>query len=349
MSDENSILIDWFSATTTAYDVTTLVEALGLSLDDFTPLPGCGRYFFANRYQCGHIKIYTDYILSKTNTNYFGGIMLEMSGQGCREFEGAGCSFDKLFQAAEDGLFNVTRLDVAYDDIDHDGSGLLDIGKVVRYTYRQRFVTKWGKLEIVDSCKLEKDPEGKMQHAASVTFGSRQSDLLLRIYDKAAERGGLDYHWVRAEMQLRRERAQEFIHQYMTSRDIGHLYCGVLKNYLRFINNDATRRERCSVVGWWEKFLNNVEKIRLYTPHDPEYNLEKMVNTCINQYGNTIEATIRAEGIDVFVKQLTSRRSKLNPKQRQVIEDQQRENQIASDIKDKPLRDIIKGLGKKKE
>jgi len=69
-------------------------------------------------------------------------VLLEMSGQGCRQFEtSSNMGFMQLFCEVYNGDFNITRLDIAYDDIDHEGSGLLDIKKVGRYTLHQRFVT----------------------------------------------------------------------------------------------------------------------------------------------------------------------------------------------------------------
>ena len=43
-------------------------------------------------------------------------------------------------------------------------------------------------------------------------IGSPKSKILVRIYDKAAERGFTDgRHWVRVELQLRDKRAGEFL------------------------------------------------------------------------------------------------------------------------------------------
>lgn len=172
----------------------------------------------------------------------------------------------QLFCDVANGDLKVTRLDVAYDDIDHEGNGILDIKKIARYTMHQRFVTKWGGGMIVDKFKINGNYE-PMIHALTVQFGSKKSKILLRIYDKAQERGGFDYHWIRAELQFNGERAAGFIKKLLeTQNSVGELYAGVLKNYLRFIKLDHTRKERCTTVGWWEQFLDNAEKIKIFSP-----------------------------------------------------------------------------------
>ncbi len=344
MSGENSILVDWFSATTKIYDVPSLISYLGFKIEDFQPLFGRGRYFFANRWYCGGISILTDCILKPEDEHFTDGIMIEMSGKGCRQFEQNGGNFDKIFSDCVSGDFKCTRIDIAYDDIDRTGGkGLLDIEKIARYTLHQRFVTKWGSGVVTDSFKVNGNDE-PMIHALTVQFGANSSDCKLRIYDKAQERGGLDYHWVRSELVFRRERAEEFINQYVSTKDIGGLYFGVLKNYLRFIKKDATRRERCSVVGWWEKFLRNVQAIRLFTPHDNEYNLEKLRSTVQTMYGNSIETEIRSVGAKQFIEDIMNRSSKLNIDQKQLIEEQQRSDPLARSIADMSLDDIFKQL-----
>ena len=67
----------------------------------------------------------------------------------------------------------------------------------------------------------------------TVQFGSPKSDTLIRIYDKARERNcPAGNHWIRCELQLRRERAASFI---QLLQAIGEAYCGMMMNYLWFV------------------------------------------------------------------------------------------------------------------
>ena len=64
------------------------------------------------------------------------------------------------------------------------------------------------------------------------------SSVLIRIYDKAAERGLPEgQHWVRVELQLRDERAEAFC---FDPAPIGLLFRGVLVNYVRYVDDPGT-------------------------------------------------------------------------------------------------------------
>ena len=134
------------------------------------------------------------------------GACLDMSGQGCRSFEEYGTGdFDGLFRLFQQGEgYHVTRLDVAFDD----HSGILDIQRLFRDSDNQdgdqQFVSKFRKSRIEKEFK-----DGRP--GITVYHGSKKSAVLIRIYDKAAERGlPEDQHWVRVELQLRDERAEAF-------------------------------------------------------------------------------------------------------------------------------------------
>lgn len=310
--NENSILIDWFSATTHDFDPVSLIDYLGLKIDDFEVLHGF--YFYNDRLYFGGISIHYNKL-----DDVSGEILLEMSGQGCRQFETSSSRcFDELFRLVLDGTFHVTRLDVAYDDISHDGKYFLDIHKIAKYTLKQQFVTRWGGGCVTDSFKVNGNNEPAI-HALTVEFGSNSSEIKLRIYDKAQERGGLDYHWVRAELVFRRDRAAAFIKKYSECKNIGQVYSGVMRNYLRFIKMDSTRRERCSTIAWWDAWLDDVDKISLYTKKDIEYNLPRLEHYIVHQCGNSIDTLIQCIGLDSTLELIDKRDSQLNSNQRQLI------------------------------
>ncbi len=90
----------------------------------------------------------------------------------------------------------ITCLDVAYDD----HTGMLDLDEIIQDTRKHEHVSKSDYWKIVASSKGQ-----------AVQYGSPQSDVLIRIYDKARERNcPAGQHWVRCELQLRPERASAF-------------------------------------------------------------------------------------------------------------------------------------------
>lgn len=343
--DENCILVDWFSATTRIYDPVSLIDYLGLEAESFQHIHGF--YGYADRLYFGGISIH--YNLTANDPEHTS-VLLEMSGKGCRQFEtSSSVSFMQLFEDVMNGDFNITRLDIAYDDIDREGgNGLLDIQKIARYTLHHRFVSKWGSGEVVDSFKTNGNDE-PMTHALTVQFGSNQSDIKLRIYDKAQERGGLGYHWVRSEIVFRRERALDFIFQVCKGNSIGSLYSGVLKNYLRFIRLDHSRRERCSVVAWWDKFLNHAEAVKIFSKKDIDYNLDRVSRFVIEQAGNSISIFLATYGVEQLLRSVAERKSQLNANQQMIVTEFYKNHpDLENDVK-KVLEMLSESRRKKKE
>lgn len=314
---ENCILVDWFSASTRIYDPASLIDYLGLDANNFTHIHGF--YGYADRLYFGGISIH--YNLTSNDPDHTS-VLLEMSGKGCRQFEtSSNISFMQLFEDVHNGDFNITRLDIAYDDIDKSGgNGLLNIHNIARYTLHHRFVSKWTSGEVVDSFKVNGNYE-PMTHALTVQFGSNKSDIMLRIYDKAQELGGLDYHWVRSEIVFRRERALDFINQVVKGKSIGELYSGVLKNYLRFIRLDHSRRERCSLMPWWDIFLNHAQKIKIFTKKEIDYNLDRVCRFVVQQAGNSIMVFLSCYGVEELLHTIIKRKSQLNSNQRMIIDE----------------------------
>lgn len=115
------------------------------------------------------------------------------------------------------------------------------------------------------------------------------------------------------------QRAAGFITELLNGKSASELYVGVLRNYLRFIRLDHSRRERCSVVGWWERFLNGAAAVKIYTPKTVDYNLACVRDYVLNQAGNCIETYISCVGEEQFLVDLEKRKTQLNENQRRVI------------------------------
>ena len=189
---ENCVLYDWVSITSKIHSPQNLIDLLGFNDPSIVWEQVKGAHGYQDRLYWGCISIHY-------NGREDMGVWLEMSGQGCRNFESYGSGdYDSLFREVFDNPdeMNVTRLDVAFDD----HSGILDQSIICDDTRNHEFISRFRQVDVHYSTGGD-----------SVTFGDRSSDLLIRIYDKAAERGYTDgRHWVRVELQLRRERALDF-------------------------------------------------------------------------------------------------------------------------------------------
>ena len=296
-SAENLILYDWLSVTSHKDSSEDIAEMLGLNVMQFEEMSGFHGY---------KSRLFYDGINIHFDGREGMGVNLEMSGQGCRVFETFGHGdwqgLFKLF-VSDRKAYNITRLDVAYDD----HTGILNVAKIARSTRKGWYSAR------AKSWNVDYSNKG-----TSIYIGSKKSEILIRIYDKAAERGFNDKHWVRCELQLRRERALNFILQ---EKPIGEVFGGVLNNYLRYVKptgNDSNVR-RWDTEKFWLDFVKTVEKISLYTPKDIEYNLSRVEKYIFKQAGNSIDTYIRCMGFDYFLTSLKRRGTYLKQHQQALI------------------------------
>ena len=308
LATEDIIIYDWLSVSSKIMSVQSMLEFLGLQELPFQIISGF--YGYRQRYYYDGISVHFD------GHNEDMGILLEMSGQGCRVFETFGHGdWERLFAefTSEGEGYNITRLDVAYDD----HTGTLDLEKIAELTQKGLYLAKAKKWTVQNG-----------SDGITVYIGSMKSETLIRFYDKARERGFAaedGVHWVRCEIQLRHERASNFV---KLNRTIGEKFGGVLNNYLRFVDenpNDPHHKHRWNTSEWWINFVKTVEKISIYSKKDIEYNLSRVERFIFRQCGNSIDTYIKCMGVDYFLKKLDERDSRLQERHRAII-DQYRQN-----------------------
>lgn len=304
---ENVILYDWLTVSSKEEDPQAWVKLLGMEGCSWDEL-GHGRNGYRKGLYFGSISILYD-------GNPGMGACLDMSGQGCRSFEEYGTGdFDGLFRLFQQGKgYHVTRLDVAFDD----HSGILDIQRLFRDSDNQdgdqQFVSKFRK------SRIEKEfNDGRP--GITVYHGSKKSAVLIRIYDKAAERGLLEeQHWVRVELQLRDERAEAFC---FAKEPIGVLFRGVLVNYVRYVDDPGTdsNRWRWPMKPYWEDLIEQVGRIRLYTKPGVEYNIGQLDRFVFEQASNAMAAAFQIYGVPFCVQKIQDRKVTENPKYKRLVE-----------------------------
>lgn len=296
---KNLILYDWLSFTSKKHSPRQLISALGLDDIPWESMKGARGYKDRMYFSCISIHY---------NGRSDMGVWVELSGQGCRTFETLSTLADcwqELFWFIFREDLKVTRLDVAYDD----HVGLLDLDKLERDTKNQEFVSK------CDWWTVTYGSPGM-----TLEFGSPKSDVRIRIYDKAKERKCDEgTHWVRVELQMRDDRAKKFLD---LSGQAGDNFCGVLLNYLRYVDPDEldSNRWRWSMKDYWGNFLCWAQKISIYEKPGMEYNFEHCHNYVINMAGNAVETYIKLCGTDGLQRALKERTTKPNPKYDRLVE-----------------------------
>ena len=250
---ENRSLLDWVSFTFKLDDPHEVAGIIGIDTDLFTPFPfGFSGYRKSLRF--GNISIYFD---GRDDM----GCHVEMSGQGCRQFEShfSENPWQELVQTvlSENGKF--TRMDLAIDNVD----GALSLEKVsdALQTHDNHVRTQFGEWRRIQKGSFRK---GEKITGDTIYLGSSKSHAMFRCYDKA-QATKTEGHWIRFEIQLRDNRAHEAAKLFASGLPVGELATGIINNYFSIINDDDSNISRCSLQTWWAKWLQSTEKIRLTT------------------------------------------------------------------------------------
>lgn len=333
-SENNVFLIDWLTVVFHNVSVSFVQSLLGLSSPD---IPWETVHAFRSGYPCRttyrNINIYwgadderfyksdaTRSAAEKVRTDM--GICLDMSGQGCREFESIpGNDWLKFLNDICDRDFktNITRLDLAYDD--HIGT--LDLNRIAQDVKDRYYTSPSKKAQIVWSDDQVNDVIG-----LTVYIGSKSSDVMVRIYDKAAEREfGPELHWVRCELQLRHDRCIAAVAEILKHQHVGRTAAGILKNYLQFREPVTTdeNKSRWPVASYWDKVLLDMEKVSLWISPGEPYNFSKTELHMIKQYGQALITFQKINGsVGPLLRACNTTYPVLNKKYQTVIDDMRR-------------------------
>jgi len=301
----NKVIYDWVSITSKIHSPHGFIQMLGLDKEGIVWEQVKGAHGYRDR-------LYWEKISIHYNGREDMGVWLEMSRQGCRAFESFGSgNYEALFQEvfSEPGDMHITRLDAAFDDLE----GLLDMKQICDDARNGEYVSKFREGDVRYGLGIRKKCD-------SVTLGSKSSEALVRIYDKAQERGFKDgRHWVRVELQLRRERAAAFLQRI---EPIGERWAGVLANYLRFIdepNGFDSNQWRWPMKSYWSKLLDGASRIRLYEKPGTDYNMMNLENFVIQQAGGAIYTYLETHTEEEFRKLIRQRGNQLNPKYKSLL------------------------------
>lgn len=267
MSKSLRACVDWAQATfKIVREPQKIIELIGLDPDDFNDLDH-GLYGYSRQLRMGNISVM-----------YAGapemGIHVQMTGQGCREFEThSKLNWKEFFLKCFEYDANFTRLDIAIDDIAYDGDKLyFTLPMLIRKLKDGEIRSRFKKGKYITTVRIEDGQE----LGSTLYFGQQSSDIQIRFYEKNFERlaAGKELDkkiigWNRTEIQTRRERANALA-LYLVNEDVisettvGEIAAGVLRNYISFcIKDNDKNKARWKVCKWWDNFLGDVEKLKL--------------------------------------------------------------------------------------
>jgi phage replication initiation protein len=250
---ENRSLLDWVSFTFKLDDPHEVVKIIALDPALFSSMP-FGFSGYRKSLKLGNISIYFE---GREDM----GCHVEMTGQGCRHYEGyfSEIPWQELFETVLSVNGKFTRLDLAIDNVD----GRLTLDKIWNAIQdHDKFIrTQFHEWRRIQKGSFEK---GQMITGDTIYLGSTKSHVQCRIYDKAQE-SGVEGHWIRYEIQLRDKRAHEAAKLFASGVPVGSLATGIINNYFAIINDDDSNISRCTLQTWWHEWLQSTEKIQLAT------------------------------------------------------------------------------------
>lgn len=305
MAQSNLFLIDWLTVTFKSDTVISVIAMLGLDSACFVEKQSFKNgypldTFFSDihiwsgaddpqYYKAGYNKK-GRWVTAEEKARDDMGVCLNLSGKGCRAFEEhSKVGWIDLIKRIFQHNGNITRLDLAYDD----HMGVIDIYRFASDIRDRNYRSKSKKAKILWSDDQELDVQG-----LTVYVGKECSDVFIRVYDKAAERGfDHDRHWVRVELQLRDDRATEAMRRLFQKESIGVVAAGILRNYLTVcVPTEDSNKSRWPVAYYWERVLGQMETIRLWAAPGEPYNFSKTEMHVVKQYSQFILAYTQIYG-----------------------------------------------------
>ena len=252
--------IDWCQATIFGYD-----KSIFDLFDEFFGISSFG-IVFENKALYGYDRTYSwkDIKVFCSSRDDMG-IHILLSGKGCRDIEDLGINFVDLFSIIRKYNGHFTRLDVAIDNFSDDYFTM----DRVKYSIKNNLVVSRFKNSI-EFIKTKLDDNINMGY--TIWFGSRSSNIQVVFYDKLKERECQNIvvndnikFWTRCEIRFRNDYASEVVVN-LIEKDFNIYILSLLNNYIKFIDCNYNDSNRCRIpaVEWWNSFLKDIPKIKLY-------------------------------------------------------------------------------------
>ena len=180
-----------------------------------------------------------------------------LSGKGVRAYEVNNKAENLINMLTHEDL-SFTRIDLALDIKD----GSIEFKQLLEYLNKNYIVTRFKKYKYVVEKKISDD--GQQTLGETIYFGSRSSNIFVRIYDKAKQMQ-VEGSWIRIEIVYKDEHANALaLYIVQGEKNLGELFSQTLNNYIRFVekSNDSNKR-RWKTADFWERILEDSKRIKL--------------------------------------------------------------------------------------
>ena len=284
-----------------------------------------GRYSYTEHYSLGDIFIYTSADEEK-------GVLLELKGRGCRQFESYLLAqqrswYDFLMDALVDGGV-MKRIDLAIND----HTGILDIPELAEKCRKREYIGKSRSYKFYQSGELIKHREDDREYMGRTLYlGSLKSDVYFCIYEKDYEQyvklgTPLEEADIinRFEIRLRNERAYYAVRDLLTYYDAEQTAFSIINQYVRFVDEEPDKRKSdWKLNDRWAWFIgDNRQSLKLTTKPEP-YTLDRTLRWVQRQVAPTLKMLKKIDkGNGTDYMETIEQQAKLTEKHEMIIKQQ---------------------------
>ena len=284
-----------------------------------------GFYSYTEHYYLGDIFVFTSADEEK-------GVLLELKGKGCRQFESYLLAqerswYDFLMDALLEGGV-MKRLDLAIND----RTGILDIPELTEKCNREECISVFRSFKSYASGELiRKNEQDKAGMGHTLYIGSLKSEVYFCCYEKNYEqyaRLGIPVSEAliknRFEIRLKNERAYYAVRDLLTHYDAERTAFSIINRYIRFVDmEEDKRREDWKLNDRWAWFIGKGrEPLKLTTQPEP-YTLSRTLNWIARQVAPTLKMLKRIDaGNNTDYLKNIEQNAKLTEKHEKIINQQ---------------------------
>ena len=284
-----------------------------------------GHYSYTEHYSLGDIFIYTSADEEK-------GVLLELKGRGCRQFESYLLAqerswYDFLMDALVDGGV-MKRIDLAIND----HMGILDIPELAEKCRKREYIGKSRSYKFYLSGELIKHREDDREYMGRTLYlGSLKSDVYFCIYEKDYEqyvKFGIPLEEAdiinRFEIRLRNERAYYAVRDLLTYYDAEQTAFSIINQYVRFVDEEPDKRKSdWKLNDRWAWFIgDNRQSLKLTTKPEP-YTLDRTLRWVQRQVAPTLKMLKKIDkGNGTDYMETIEQQAKLTEKHEMIIKQQ---------------------------
>ena len=284
-----------------------------------------GHYSYTEHYYIGDIFVYTSPDEEK-------GVLLELKGKGCRQFESYLLAqerswYDFLMDALVDGGV-MKRLDLAINDM----AGILDIPELTEKCNREECISVFRSFKSYRSGELVRSNEQDRYGMGNTLYiGSLKSEVYFCIYEKDYEQYAKYDIAIedtkiknRFEIRLKNERAYHAVRNLLTYHDAERTAFDIINRYMRFADKEVEkRRSEWKTNEKWAYFIGSDRgRLKLTTKPEP-YTLTRTLNWISRQVAPTWKVLQQIDSTNgtTYLKDILDH-AKLTERHKKLIEQQ---------------------------